>query len=248
VIVEVKDLVVEYEIGNSRFTAVDIPAWSVEKGAQVAIFGPSGCGKSTLLHVLAGLLSPKGGNVNVCGQDLGVLSESDLDHFRARHIGYIFQDFNLLQGYTALENVLLGMTFSRQKADRHHAMELLVRVGLSHRVKHRPAELSIGERQRVAIARALARKPELILADEPTGSLDPVHAREVVRLLAEACREHGCSLIVVSHDPGVVDSFDSSVPFMELNRAFGGTGFRAYAAEPTQPRKAVPPGAIGGAA
>jgi putative ABC transport system ATP-binding protein len=220
VIVEVKELVVDYDTGNSRFTAVDIPDWSLEKGAQVAIFGPSGCGKSTLLHVLAGLLAPRSGEVNVCGQDLRQLSESNLDHFRARHIGYIFQDFNLLQGYTALENVLLGMAFSRQKPDRRHARDMLARVGLSHRVKHRPAELSIGERQRVAIARSLARKPELILADEPTGSLDPVHAREVVELLREACREHGCSLVVVSHDPGVVDSFDASVPFMELNRAF----------------------------
>jgi putative ABC transport system ATP-binding protein len=223
VIVDVKELVVEYDIGNSRFTAVDIPAWSLDQGAQVAIFGPSGCGKSTLLHVLAGLLTPKSGKVNVCGQDLSKLGESDLDHFRARHIGYIFQDFNLLQGYTAMENVMLGMTFSRQKPDRHYVRELLARVGLSQRVKHRPAELSIGERQRVAIARALARKPELILADEPTGSLDPAHAREVVELLREASREHGCSLVVVSHDPGVVDSLDASVAFMELNRAFAAT-------------------------
>jgi len=148
------------------------------------------------------------------------MGEAELDRFRAAHIGYIFQDFNLLQGYTAAENVLLGMAFSRQKPDRHRAKELLDRVGLSHRMKHRPAELSIGERQRVAIARALARKPELILADEPTGSLDPVHAGEVVKLLKEACREDGCSLIVVSHDPGVVASFDASVSFMELNRAF----------------------------
>jgi putative ABC transport system ATP-binding protein len=220
VIIEIKELVVEYDIGDSRFTAVDIPGWSLDKGAQVAIFGPSGCGKSTLLHVLAGLLTPKTGKVNVCGQNLSQLSESDLDHFRAAHIGYIFQDFNLLQGYTAAENVLLGMAFSHQKSDRHRAKELLDRVGLSHRMKHRPVQLSIGERQRVAIARALARKPELILADEPTGSLDPVHAGEVVKLLKEASREYGCSLVVVSHDPGVVGSFDASVPFMQLNRAF----------------------------
>jgi len=190
----------------------------------VAIHGPSGCGKSTLLHVIAGLLAPQRGSVTVCDKQLTSLGESDLDHFRAAHIGYIFQDFNLLQGYSALENVLLGMTFSRQKADRHRAMELLQRVGLSHRMKHRPSHLSIGERQRVAIARALARKPELILADEPTGSLDPVHAREVVLLLKEACREHGCSLIVVSHDPGVVSAFDASVSFLELNRAFAPVG------------------------
>jgi putative ABC transport system ATP-binding protein len=220
VIVALKELIVEYEFGASRFVAVDIPEWSLDKGRQVAIFGPSGCGKSTLLNVIAGLLAPKKGEVTVCGKNLIALSESELDHFRADHIGYIFQDFNLLQGYTAVENVLLGMAFSRQRPDRHKAKELLDRVGLSHRMKHRPVALSIGERQRVAIARALARRPELILADEPTGSLDPMHAREVVGLLKETCREYGCSLIVVSHDPGVVGSFDASVPFMELNRAF----------------------------
>jgi len=135
-------------------------------------------------------------------------------------MGYIFQDFNLLQAYTAAENILLGMTFSHQKPDQHSIKKLLDRVGLSHRSQHHPAELSIGERQRVAIARALACKPKLILADEPTGSLDPVHSHEVVTLLKETCLELGCSLIVVSHDQSVVDAFDSSVSFMELNRAF----------------------------
>ncbi|MCY2927975.1 MAG: ABC transporter ATP-binding protein [Planctomycetota bacterium] len=223
-IVELKDLIVEYDLGTAPFTAVDIPAWSLARGRQAAIHGPSGCGKSTLLHVVAGLLAPRSGRVRVCGNELTEMSESDLDHFRAAHVGYIFQDFNLLQGYTAVENVLLGMAFSRQKPDRHRARELLDRVGLSHRVKHRPAQLSIGERQRVAIARALARKPELILADEPTGSLDPAHAGEVVNLLREACRQDGCSLIVVSHDPGVVGSFDEAIAFMELNRAFSASG------------------------
>jgi len=219
-IVEVEELVVEYQLGADRFTALDIPRWSVDANEQVAISGPSGSGKSTLLHVLAGLLPPRTGQVAVCGTNLASLSESQMDHFRARHIGYIFQDFNLLQGYTAIENVLLGMTFSRVKHDRHVAASLLDRVGLSHRLKHRPAQMSIGERQRVAIARALAGKPELILADEPTGSLDPVHAGEVVRMLKDACREHGCALVVVSHDPGIVGAFDKSVSFMQLNRAF----------------------------
>lgn len=223
-IVEVNDLLVEYEVDGSRFAAVDIGQWFLPRGRQTAIFGPSGCGKSTLLHVIAGLLAPSRGSVKVCGKELTRLRESNLDHFRANHIGYIFQDFNLLQGYSALENVLLGMTFSRHKPDHARARELLARVGLSHRMKHRPSHLSIGERQRVAIARALARKPELILADEPTGSLDPLHARGVVDLLKEACRQDGCSLIVVSHDPDVVRSFDQAVPFMELNRALGGGG------------------------
>jgi len=219
-VVQVNDLIVEYRLDGAAFTALDIPAWAVQAGDQVAISGPSGSGKSTLLHVLAGLLPPDRGRVTVCGQDLAQLSESAMDRFRAAHIGYIFQDFNLLQGYSAIENVLVGMTFSRIKADRRRAADLLDRVGLSHRVKHRPAQLSIGERQRVAIARALAGKPELILADEPTGSLDPAHSGEVVEMLKDACRDHGCSLIVVSHDPGVVGAFSTAIAFMGLNRAF----------------------------
>ena len=110
-------------------TVLDIPAWSVDEGEQVALFGPSGCGKSTLLHVLAGLLAPSAGTVRVCGQELTAMSEAERDQFRGRHIGYIFQNFNLLQGYTALENVLLGMTFSRQKPDRGVAEALLERGG-----------------------------------------------------------------------------------------------------------------------
>jgi ABC-type lipoprotein export system ATPase subunit len=228
-VVEVEDLVVEYQFGADRFTALDIPRWSVGTNEQVAISGPSGSGKSTLLHVLAGLLPPQSGTVTICDTNLASLSESQMDHFRAGHIGYIFQDFNLLQGYSAIENVLLGMTFSRVKHDRHVAAALLDRVGLSHRVKHRPGQLSIGERQRVAIARALAGKPQLILADEPTGSLDPVHAGEVVKMLKEACAENGCALIVVSHDPSIVGAFARSVPFMQLNLAFAAVALSALA-------------------
>jgi putative ABC transport system ATP-binding protein len=220
VVVDLKGLVVDYTLGRHPFTVLDIPAWTLPQGAQVAIFGPSGCGKSTLLHIIAGLMAPTRGTVVICGEDLGRLSEPELDRFRANHIGYIFQEFNLLQGYSALENVLLGLTFSTLKPDRLLARELLARVGLSQRERHLPSELSVGERQRVAIARALAHKPTLILADEPTGSLDPHHARDVVLLLQEICREHDCSLLTVSHDAEVVRSFATSLPFLELNRAF----------------------------
>jgi putative ABC transport system ATP-binding protein len=198
-VISVKKLTVEYRAGAESFAALDVPSWEVGDREQVAISGPSGSGKSTLLNVIAGLLSPTSGSVEVCGQQLAGLGESARDRFRAAHVSYIFQTFNLLEGYTALENVLLGASFSPGRFDRVHARALLEKVGLTHRLSHYPSKLSIGEQQRVAIARALAKEPQLILADEPTGSLDPRHAAGVVTLLRDACREHGCALVVVSH-------------------------------------------------
>jgi putative ABC transport system ATP-binding protein len=222
-LVSVSDLILRYA-GNSSgaFTVLDIPKWQMAAGNQWAISGPSGSGKSTFLNTLAGLITPTSGTVHVCDRNVAAMGEAERDHFRARHIGYIFQTFNLLQGYTAFENVLVGMTFSRQHADRDFARSLLDRVGLSHRLSHYPAQMSIGEQQRVAIARALAKRPELILADEPTGSLDPRHSGEVVTLLQETCRDYGCSLLVVSHEQAVVQVFENRLEFLQLNRAFAG--------------------------
>jgi putative ABC transport system ATP-binding protein len=222
--VELENLKVDYGANGQVLRVLDIPAWQMAANEQVAISGPSGSGKSTLLHVIAGLLSPSAGRVAVCGQELIRLGEAERDRFRARHIGYIFQNFNLLQGYTALENVLMGMVFSSRKPRREAAAGLLAEMGLTQRMKHYPSEMSIGEQQRVAIARALAKKPDLILADEPTGSLDPKHTQAVVEKLREACREHGCSLLVVSHEQQVIASFEKRVAFLELNRAFADPG------------------------
>ncbi len=219
-IVRVEGLTLKYRNALESFTVLDIPEWRLARGEQAAISGPSGSGKSTFMNALAGLLLPAGGRVEVCGQDLARLGEAERDRFRARHVGYIFQTFNLLQGYTALENVLLGATFSHRKVDRGRVRSLLERVGLAHRLHHFPSQMSIGEQQRVAIARALAKRPELILADEPTGSLDPRHTAEIVGLLQDACRDEGCSLAVVSHEAAVVGAFARRDDFMKLNRAF----------------------------
>ena len=223
-IVTIRDLVVEFRPGDEALRVVDIPAWEVDEGEQVAVSGPSGSGKSTLLNIIAGLLVPTSGMVTVCGVELTGLGEAARDRFRAAHLAYIFQTFNLLQGYTAIDNVLLGAAFAPRKAKRAAAADLLRQVGLGARLKHFPAEMSIGEQQRVAIARALIKEPKLILADEPTGSLDPRHAGEVVRLLRDACREHRCGLMVVTHETGIAATFDRRVDFLSLNRALQPSG------------------------
>jgi ABC-type lipoprotein export system ATPase subunit len=176
---------------------------AVAQGEQVALTGPSGCGKSTLLNIVSGLVRPDAGSVVVAGQDLGALSTAGLDGFRGRNIGFVHQTFNLLDPLDALENVLVGMRFGRAVARgdrRRRAAELLGRVGLAHRSHARPARLSVGERQRVAIARALANHPRLLLADEPTGALDPATAESVFALLLEETVREGCTLLLVTHD------------------------------------------------
>ncbi len=178
----------------------------IPKGAQWVITGASGSGKTTFLNVVAGILTPDAGVVTVAGTPINLLSEAERDRFRAGKIGFVFQTFNLLQGFTALENVLLGMLFAG-KVDRARAEGLLERVGLKDAAGRRPNELSVGMQQRVAIARALANRPEIILADEPTGNLDPKTGESVVGLLKEVCREGGETLVLVTHQPQVMQSF-----------------------------------------
>jgi ABC-type lipoprotein export system ATPase subunit len=151
--------------------------------------------------------------------DIAALSEAHRDQFRGRYIGYIFQTHHLLGGFTALENVLLGMSFTGRKADPPWAEYLLKEVGLSERLHFRPAKLSVGQQQRVAVARALANRPKVVLADEPTGALDPKTAQQVLELIRKLCSEVGASLLLVSHDPAVVEKLPRAVSLAELNRA-----------------------------
>jgi putative ABC transport system ATP-binding protein len=216
----IKDLTLQFKIGDSFHTILDIPEWELKPSLQTVIYGPSGSGKSTLLHVIAGLITPSTGIVDVCGQRISEFGEVRRDRFRAKHIGYIFQSFNLLQGYTAIENVMLGMSFSKEKCSRDTARSLLSKMGLSHRINQYPSGLSIGEQQRVAIARAIARKPDIILADEPTGSLDAKNTGEITEMLKNVCRESNCALVVVSHENDVINDFDNKVPFEQLNKAY----------------------------
>jgi putative ABC transport system ATP-binding protein len=197
---------------------VDVPGFSLEAEQQVGLSGESGSGKTTFLNLIAGILKPDSGRVMIAGQVMSDLSESARDRLRATTIGYIFQTFNLLQGFTCLENVLLGMSFG-SGADRAFAVSLLKRVGLESRLNHYPKQLSTGQQQRVAVARALANRPKLVLGDEPTGNLDPRNSRESMALIREACGENGAALLLVSHDQPVLDMFNEVRALHEINRA-----------------------------
>jgi putative ABC transport system ATP-binding protein len=159
------------------------------------------------------------------------MSEAECDRFRAEHIGYVFQTFNLLRGFSALENVLLAMRFTGRRVDRARARHLLERVGLGHRVTHKPTMLSVGEQQRVAVARALANRPKLLLADEPTANVDSGHQQQVLDLLRETCREEGVALVIVTHSPEVARQFDRVDRLEEFNQAAVGYRREAEARE-----------------
>jgi ABC-type lipoprotein export system ATPase subunit len=198
---------------------LDIPEFRVASAEQVVLMGQSGSGKTTLLHIIAGIGRPDSGEVNIAGIDITRLGESGCDRFRARTIGYVFQTFNLLPGFSALENVLLGMTFGGRRADTARAKNLLDRVGLARRLSHKPTMLSVGEQQRVAVARALANRPKLLLADEPTANVDRGHQQQIVSLIRETCREEGVALLLVTHTTEVADQFERVEHLERFNQA-----------------------------
>lgn len=203
--VDARNLVKCYEGGAVR--AVDGIDLKIRAGEFVAICGPSGCGKSTLLNLISAIDRPESGELSVCGHDLDALADGEFDRFRADVVGLVFQLHNLLPNLTAHENVQVAMLAAGVDAGTRvqRASYLLDRVGLSHKLRSRPPQLSGGERQRVAIARALANSPPLLLADEPTGALDSHTGERLFDLLAELRREHGTTLVVVTHDTDVAE-------------------------------------------
>ena len=190
-----------YRNGHLRVEALHDISMEIEHGEMVAIMGPSGCGKTTLLNCLSGLDSIDEGDVLIQGDNLRDLSDRERTAYRARHMGFIFQDFNLLPVLSAVENVELPLLVAGMpgKKARKRALEMLDRVGLSDRVRHQPAELSGGQRQRVTIARALANDPALVWADEPTGNLDSETAQEIMELISRLNHEQGQTFVLVTH-------------------------------------------------
>jgi len=213
----IKDLKKSYtNSSNEIFNVIDIESFETGSAQQIAISGDSGCGKTTFLNLISGIIRPDSGEIFINETDITKLSESRTDRFRAENIGYIFQTFNLLQGYTALENVMIGMMFSGSP-DKNISKKALDTVGLSDKLNNKPSELSVGEQQRVSVARAIVNSPGLILADEPTANLDIENSTKVIHLIKEICTDNKISLITVTHDPLIIDHFETVMNFSEIN-------------------------------
>jgi putative ABC transport system ATP-binding protein len=201
---ELRDVVKRYPaIGGEAVRAVDEVSLTVERGELVALYGPSGSGKTTLLKLIAAIMRPDRGQILVGGREISGLSEREAARYRLHDVGFVLQSFHLVAGLTAIDNAALKLMASGLRVREAHrrVTPLLDRLGLDERAEHRSSELSMGERQRVAIAKALSTNPGLLLADEPTGSLDTRRGRGVLGLLAELCRERGTAVLLVTHDP-----------------------------------------------
>ncbi|HAA50910.1 MAG TPA: ABC transporter ATP-binding protein [Planctomycetaceae bacterium] len=207
------------EPDGGSLPVLKIERFELVRGEQVALVGASGGGKTTLLNVISGITTPDSGRVVIDDTVVTGMPEPIRDRFRAERIGFVYQTFNLLPAFTALENVLLGMSFSRGRVDRDRALQLLDSVGLSHRLEHRPGQLSVGEQQRVAVARALANRPSLLLADEPTANVDLSNQQTILDLIRSACTADNVSLLLVTHSISVAEQFDRIERLDEFNTA-----------------------------
>ncbi len=206
------------EPNGNRLPVLGIERYELKQGEQAALVGSSGGGKTTLLNVISGILVPDSGKVIVDGRDIAALHEVSRDRFRAAKIGFVFQTFNLLPAFTALENVLLGMSFSGRGVDRSFAISLLERVGLGGRLDHLPGRMSVGEQQRVSVARAMANKPSLLLADEPTANVDPANQDLILNLIKDTCEEHNVTLLMVTHAMEVANTFERIDRLADFNK------------------------------
>jgi|SRR3954468_4975196 len=200
-VVAARDLTRRYGEGNTAVEALRGVSLDVQAGELVAVMGPSGSGKSTLMHILAGLDKPTSGTVTIAGEEITSLDDRKLTLLRRRHIGFVFQFFNLLPMLTAEENVTLPLSIAGQKPEERWLEDLLGRTGLGDRRTHRPSELSGGQQQRVAIARSLISRPTILFADEPTGNLDSKTSGEILELLRESVNEYRQTTVMVTHEP-----------------------------------------------
>ncbi len=216
---ELTNLVKSFRMPDgTQLTVLNVERFTIGAGEQVVLLGESGGGKTTLLHCIAGIMQPTSGVIKLDNIELTRLSESGRDRVRAARIGYVFQSFNLLPGFSALENVRLGMTFSGRH-DLARAKHLLERVGLGQRLGHKPSQLSVGQQQRVAVARALANRPKLLLADEPTANIDPQNQQVIIDLIRQTCQEENVALLMVTHSMQVADQFKRVERLENINQA-----------------------------
>ena len=214
------------EVSNLRKTYTDsaglealvleIPSFKLGKSEQVSIYGKSGSGKTTFLNCIAGIQSPDSGEILIDGESMAPAPEKRRDQIRGEKLGFVFQGLHLLDGISILQNVELAFAFSKKKAKRDRAKELLVSLGLEKYLESFPAQLSVGQKQRVALARALAPEPVLVLADEPTGNLDSESKFQAMKTIQESCQTSEASLVLVSHDSEVLAMFDRSIDLEEL--------------------------------
>jgi putative ABC transport system ATP-binding protein len=222
---------VEFKYANSTQKTLSIPSFEVESGEELFLFGASGSGKSTLLEILAGVLTPQSGEVKILGQNLTKMSSTQRDHFRAAHIGYVFQSFNLIPYLSVYENIELPLHLSPERRVRlkgqksKEAIEHLGKeLGIQDLFQKRVTELSVGQQQRVAVARALLGQPEIILADEPTSALDHDHREKFIQLLFQVCEEMNNSVVFVSHDRTLEKLFTRSVSEQSINHVDSSVG------------------------
>jgi putative ABC transport system ATP-binding protein len=208
-----QNLQMTYQAGDQMFQALKGIDLEILSGDIELLMGPSGSGKTTLLSILGGILTPTAGRVSLLGQDITGLSRPKLSKFRLRQIGFIFQGFNLFPALSAAENVEASLNLKgvRGRAAKEESLRLLDQVGLSEKTRNLPRDLSGGQKQRVAIARALAANPRLIFADEPTAALDSQRGRAIIELLRKLAKEEGCTVLMVSHDPRIIDVADRVV-------------------------------------
>ena len=207
-ILEIKNLCKVYGKGETRVEALKDVSFDVEQGEFVAIVGPSGSGKSTLLHILGGVDTPTSGIVNIAGTNIGELNETKLAIFRRRHIGLIYQFYNLIPILTVEENLTLPILLDGKKPDKKLLRDLIEKLGIKNRLKHLPNQLSGGQQQRVSIGRALMNHPALLLADEPTGNLDSANSKEIIALLRKFNRENNQTVIIITHDERIALAAD----------------------------------------
>jgi putative ABC transport system ATP-binding protein len=200
-----------YGDGDSIVEAVRDVSLEISSGEFTAIMGPSGSGKSTLMHLLAGLDQPTEGTVEIAGEDITTMGDKQLTLLRRKHIGFVFQAFNLVPTLNAEENITLPLVIAGRKIDRAFVDSVIERVGLDDRRSHRPAEMSGGQQQRVAVARALVSEPTVLFADEPTGNLDSHSSAEVIDLLSEASGAYGQTIVMVTHDPVAAEAADRTI-------------------------------------